>query len=83
METVRGIVDHNTIRLVTPLALPEGCEIEFEPRLVVVASASENTSPTEPLQFSEEGLRQVYAILSERYDSGFTDTAARHNEHQP
>ena len=83
METVRGIVDHNTIRLVTPLALPEGCEIEFEPRLVVVAAAPEIASPTEPLQFSAEGLRQVYAILSERYDSGFTDTAARHNEHQP
>ena len=83
METVRGIVDHNTIRLVTPLALPEGCEIEFEPRLVVVASTPENTPPIEPLQFSEEGLRQVYAILSERYDSGVSDTAARHNEHQP
>jgi len=83
METIRGIVDHDVIRLVTPLALPEGCEIEFEPRLVVVASTPENTSLTEPLQFSEEGLRQVYAILSERYDSGFTDTAARHNEHQP
>jgi hypothetical protein len=82
METVRGIVDHNSIRLVTPLPLPEGSEIEFEPRLVV-ASPPENALPTEPLQYSEEGLRQVYAILSERYDSGFTDTAARHNEHQP
>jgi hypothetical protein len=27
METIRGIVDHDTIRLVTPLALPQGAEI--------------------------------------------------------
>jgi hypothetical protein len=30
-----------------------------------------------------ERLARVYAILSERHHSGHTDTAARHNEHQP
>ncbi|MGH7192317.1 MAG: hypothetical protein ACREJM_02145, partial [Candidatus Saccharimonadales bacterium] len=30
-----------------------------------------------------EGLAKVYEILGRRHSSGFTDTAARHNEHQP
>lgn len=29
------------------------------------------------------GRARIYAILSERYDSGQTDLAERHNEHQP
>ena len=30
-----------------------------------------------------EGLAKIYEILGRRYKSGHTDTAARHNEHQP
>jgi hypothetical protein len=30
-----------------------------------------------------KGLAKVYSILGERYSSGHSDTAARHNEHQP
>ena len=48
--------------------------------------------PVEPVELPDntparvpmsEGLAKVYAILGERYNSGHTDTAARHNEHQP
>jgi len=69
METVRGIVDHNSIRLVTPLSLPEGCEIEFEPRIV---GSTPGGPPTE-----------LYRLLDQRFNSGRHDIAARHNEHQP
>ncbi len=69
METVRGIVDHDTIRLVTPLSLPQGAEIEFEPRIV---QDKPKSPPTE-----------LYRLLDQRFDSGQHDIAARHNEHQP
>lgn len=69
METIRGIVDHDVIRLVTPLALPSGSEIEFEPRVVVSQSKS---PPTE-----------IFRLLDQRFNSGQHDIAARHNEHQP
>jgi hypothetical protein len=69
METVRGIVDHDTIRLVTPLSLPQGAEIEFEPRIV------QDKPKAPPLK--------LYELLDQRFHSGRSDLAERHNEHQP
>ena len=69
METVRGIVDHDNIRLITPLSLPQGAEIEFEPRVVRKADKSP------PLE--------LYKLLDHRFHSGQSDLAERHNEHQP
>jgi predicted DNA-binding antitoxin AbrB/MazE fold protein len=82
METVRAIFEHGVFRPLVPVELPEHAEYDFEPRLVAKA-ANENGAAPEQLGYSEEGLRKVYDILSERYFSGHTDTAARHNEHQP
>jgi hypothetical protein len=79
METVRGIVDHDTIRLVTPLALPQGAEIEFEPRIVVPSTPAQVAAPPS----SSDGMDAIYEILSRRFNSGHHDTAERHNEHQP
>ena len=31
----------------------------------------------------EAALEEIYRIMSLRFESGFTDTAERHNEHQP
>jgi predicted DNA-binding antitoxin AbrB/MazE fold protein len=53
-----------------PVDLPESCKVEVEVRTV----------DTEPLRPS---LDDVYSILNARFDSGETDVAARHNEHQP
>ena len=39
--------------------------------------------PAEIPPIDEEGLAEIYAILSRRYRSGASDTAERHNEHQP
>ena len=30
-----------------------------------------------------EGLAKIYAILGERYETGETDLAARHDEYEP
>jgi hypothetical protein len=82
MQTIHAIFENGVFRPVVPIELPEQAEFAFEPRLVAAPSAA-NGAPPEPHPSSEEGLRKVYAILSERYASGHTDTAAQHNEHQP
>jgi predicted DNA-binding antitoxin AbrB/MazE fold protein len=72
--TIHAIYENGVFRPIEPVNLPERCEVEVDVRLV-------KAEPTrEPMS---EGLAEIYAILGERYDSGHTDTAARHNEHQP
>jgi hypothetical protein len=78
METIRGIVDHDTIRLVTPLSLPQGAEIEFEPRVV-----SSSDKPDMPKIVPAGSLERIYELLSQGADTGIPELAARHNEHQP
>ena len=39
--------------------------------------------PKGPPTAISAGQAEIYAILGERYSSGHTDTAERHNEHQP
>jgi hypothetical protein len=51
--------------------LPERTEVEFEPR------------PVAPAEDRNGQLDGIYAILGERYQSGESDVAARHDEHQP
>lgn len=82
MQTIHAIFENGVFRPVEAVKLPERAEFAFEPRLVA-EPAGENGAAPDSLHVSEEGLRKVYAILSERYASGHTDTAARHNEHQP
>lgn len=80
METIRVVFEGGVFRPLVPIALPEHAQFDVEPR-PVPSPTSENG---EERQFgTEEGMRKIYAILSERFDSGYTDTAARHNEHQP
>lgn len=75
METILAVFENGVFRPVAPVALPEHAEVEFEPRLVQAGAARSNGS--------SDALDGVYSILSERYESGHTDTAARHDEHQP
>jgi hypothetical protein len=60
------------IELDEDLGVADGREVEVQVKII----------PTTPAAMSE-GLAKVYAILGERFDSGHTDSAARHNEHQP
>jgi predicted DNA-binding antitoxin AbrB/MazE fold protein len=82
METVRAIFEDGVFRPIVPVQLPERAQYDFEPRPVTTAPGENGATP-EAVTYSEEGLSKVYEILGERYASGHTDTAARHNEHQP
>ena len=74
-STVHGIVHGKTIELDEDLGVGEGQEVEVQVKVL---------PPTLPSQRPmSEGLAKLYAVLGERYDSGHTDTAERHNEHQP
>jgi predicted DNA-binding antitoxin AbrB/MazE fold protein len=75
METIHAVFENGVFRPIAPVTLPEHAEVEFEPRLVQSVAAHNNGS--------SDALAGVYSILSERYESGHADTAARHNEHQP
>ena len=71
MKTVHAVFEKGVFRPLESVELPERCEVEFEPR-PIAASPPANGS-----------LDAVYAVLSERYESGEHDVAERHNEHQP
>ena len=74
-STVHAIYENGVFRPVEPVTLPDNTRVELEVRLSEERETSR--APMSP------GLAKVYAILGERYNSGHTDTAARHNEHQP
>jgi len=67
---IRAVYENGVFRPTVPVELPEHSEVEFEPRLV----AQDGRQPK---------LDEVYAVMSERYSSGETDVASRHDEHQP
>ncbi|HEY0454991.1 MAG TPA: antitoxin family protein [Verrucomicrobiae bacterium] len=70
MKTVHAVYENGVFRPLDAVEIPERTEVEFEPRPV---------NPIAP----KAALDPIYAILSERYDSGEKDVAARHNQHQP
>lgn len=70
MPTIRAIYENGVFRPTSPVDLPEHSIVEFEPRPI-----RDEMQPQLP---PSEG---VFAVLSERYASGETDVAARHNEH--
>ena len=76
MSTVHAIYENGVFRPVEPVNLPEHTPVEFEPRILGEASRTSQAS-------MGEGLAKIYEVLGRRYSSGYTDTAARHNEHQP
>ncbi|HEY4328746.1 MAG TPA: antitoxin family protein [Phycisphaerae bacterium] len=72
--TVRAIFENGVFRPTEAVALPEHTEVELEYKGLQTAQAV-NTSP--------KGMEAIYAILSERYDGGDPEVAAKHDEHQP
>jgi predicted DNA-binding antitoxin AbrB/MazE fold protein len=75
-STVHAIYENGIFRPVEPVDLPENTAVDLDLR--VPAEARETAAPA-----ISEGLAKIYEILGRRYNSGYTDTAARHNEHQP
>ncbi len=71
MKTIHAVYESGVFRPLETVELPERTEVEFEPR------------PVGPPEDRNGRLDGIYAILSERYQSGEHNVAARHNEHQP
>jgi predicted DNA-binding antitoxin AbrB/MazE fold protein len=69
-QTIHAIYENGVFRPIGTVDLPERCEVEVE----VCQLKEEPKIPS---------LDDVYAILSKRYNSGESDVAAGHNEHQP
>lgn len=70
MKTIHAVFEQGVFKPTGRVELPEHCEVEFEPRPIA-------GHPT------NGAAADVLSVLSERYESGETDVAARHNEHQP
>ncbi len=70
MSTIQAKFKNGVFQPVGSVDLPDDCDVEFEPRLV-------NPQP------DAAALDAIYEVLGRRYESGVTDTAERHNEHQP
>ena len=71
MASVHAVFENGIFRPIHPVELPDHCEVEFEPRVIESGATDTNS------------IERLYDILSERFASGQTDVAARHNEHQP
>ena len=67
---IHAIYEHGVFRPIDAVEIPEKSEVEVEVRIV-------KEGPRTP------SLDDVYAVLSERFDSGEHDVAERHNDHQP
>jgi hypothetical protein len=73
-KTIHGKVHGRTIELDEDLGVADGQEVEVQVKVI---------PPSQPQVPMSEGLAKVYEILGRRHSSGHTDTAERHNEHQP
>ncbi len=72
MQSYEGIYENGVVRLLGPAAPPEHAQVT----VVVKAGADTASSGI------GSNTDKLYELLDARYDSGFSDTAARHNEHQ-
>lgn len=72
--TVKAIYNQGVFRPVQPVDLPENAEVQI---VLPQESAADET------EAGEQARRDIFEILSHRYRTGQTDTASRHNEHQP
>ena len=69
--TNRAIVKNGRLETNYPITLPEGTEVVFEP----TSSQSNDEAKASQLH--------IFASLTRAYETGQTDLAERHNEHQP
>lgn len=71
MEIVHAVYENGVFRPTSGVNLPDRCEVEFEPKVVGQARGQ------------EWSLAAIYETLSQSYETGCPDLAARHDEHQP
>jgi predicted DNA-binding antitoxin AbrB/MazE fold protein len=68
--TIRAIYENGIFRPLDPVDLPDSTPVEFDPKVV---------TPED----EDAAQKRIYELLGRSYDTGQTDTAERHNEHQP
>lgn len=68
--TIHAIYEDGVFRPVEPVELPEHCEVVFDPVIV-------------PKKKDRDQFQRVVEILGRRHETGISDLAARHDEHQP
>lgn len=73
--TINAIFENGVFRPIDKVDIPDHCRVQIEVRQV--QEEPKTQAPMSP------GLAKIYEILGRRYSSGHTDTAERHNEHQP
>lgn len=69
MRVIHAIYEKGVFRPTEPVGLPEASEVEVELRVMKPST--------------ETRLDSIYSILEARFESGESDVAARHDEHQP
>ena len=74
--TVRAIYEDGVFKPSGPVDLPNNSVVELEATVVAPMDANNGYQ-------QEQADKEIYEILSRRYHTGQTDTAERHNEHQP
>lgn len=70
MRAIHAIHEPGVFRPLEAVDVPETTEVRIEPRPVLPSA-------------SPAARARVLAALAQRFDSGESDVAARHNEHQP
>jgi predicted DNA-binding antitoxin AbrB/MazE fold protein len=73
MGPIEAIYEHGVFRPVQPVELPENSRVQLQ---IANGKAANDVK-------QDDDMDGIYEILDRRFSSGFTDTAARHNEHQP
>jgi predicted DNA-binding antitoxin AbrB/MazE fold protein len=75
METIEAIYEHGVFRPIVPVVLPEKSRVQLQ---ILNGETSQDLEAID-----NDDMEEIYKILDKRFSSGHTDTAARHNEHQP
>jgi predicted DNA-binding antitoxin AbrB/MazE fold protein len=70
MPTFRAIYENGVFRPFEPVDLPEGCWVKITILSIEAAEPGQD-------------MDAIYEIMDKRYNSGYHDTAERHNENQP
>ena len=71
MKTIHAIFEQGIFRPLEAVELAERTEVEFEPKVVGLKTPKPGS------------MDAIYEVMSRRFNTGETDVAARHNEHQP
>ena len=78
MPMITAIFEKGVFRPLGPVELAEGSQVHVE-----IPTSKDQATPPERTQEEEAHIDRVYEILSQRFDGGEKDVAARHDEHQP